>query len=109
MKKQLLTLSIALASLFATSAFAQKDVAGEARAVPAAKATPAEKAAAKDARKAEGAVAAKTSQPGEKPTNAASKKVAKADKEAAKAKRKAAGAAAAKSKKDATAAGGPAS
>ena len=62
MKKQLLTLSIALASLFATTAFAQKDVAGEGRAAPA-----------------------------------------------AKAKRKAAGADAAKSKKDATAAGGPAS
>lgn len=109
MKKPLLTLSIALASFFAAGAFAQKDVPGEGRAAPAAKATPAEKAAAKDARKAEGAVAAKADQPGEKPTNAASKTVAKTDKEAAKTKRKAEGAAAAKSKKDATAAGGPAS
>lgn len=106
MKKSLLTLSIALASLFAASAFAQKDVPGEARAAPAAKATPAEKAAAKAARKAEGAAAAKADQPGEKQVNVETKKVSKTDKQAAKAQRKAAGAAAAKSKKDVTA-GGP--
>ncbi len=109
MKKSLLTLTVALASMFAASAFAQKDVPGEGRAAPAAKATPAEKADAKAKRKVEGAAAAKADQPGEKPTNAASKKVAQSEKAAAKAKRKAEGAAATKSKKDATAAGGPAS
>jgi hypothetical protein len=101
MKKTLLTLSIALASLFATQAFAQKDVAGEARAVPAAKTTPAEKADAKVARKTIGTAAVKSSTAGDdKPATTATAKRTKGETLAARAKRKSAGAEATKAAKD---------
>lgn len=101
MKKAVLTLSIALASLFAANAYAQKDVPGEARAAPSAKATQAEKDAAKQARKAEGSATAKTaSMADDQPSSAGKAKVAsKTDKEQAKAKRKTEGAEAAKGPK----------
>lgn len=102
MKKTLLTLSIALASLFATSAFAQKDAAGEARAAPSTPATQAEKDAAKSARKTIGAEAAKkgpdaSDQPG---SMGKTKVVSKSDQALAKAKRKAEGTDATKAPKD---------
>jgi hypothetical protein len=102
MNKTLVTLSIALASLFATSAFAQKDAPGETKAAPAAAATKSEKAAAKQARKAEGAVAAKTEATGDaQPTSMGKTKVvSKEEKALAKAKRKTEGAAAAKGPKE---------
>ena len=102
MKKSLLTIAIAIASLFAGSAFAQKDVPGEARAVPAAKVTPAEKEQAKAERKATGAKVSKADQPGDdKPaTTAARTKLSDAEKAQAKARRKATGVEAAKAPKD---------
>jgi hypothetical protein len=102
MKKTLLTLSIALTSLFAANAFAQKDVPGEGRAVQSAPATPAEKAAAKTSRKSEGAVASKTHSTGDaQPAGMGKAKVTPAsDKTAAKYKRKAEGAEAVKGPKE---------
>lgn len=102
MKKSLLTLTIAIASLFAGAAFAQKDVPGEGRAVPAAKVTPAEKEQAKAARKAAGAKVAKADQPGDdKPSTTSTRtNLSDAEKAQAKAKRKAAGVEAEKAPKD---------
>jgi hypothetical protein len=102
MKKTVLTLSTVLACLFAASAFAQKDVPGEARAAPSAPATKAEKAAAKTARKGEGAAVAKTATGADdQPAAMGKAKVSsKSDKALAKAKRKSEGAEAAKSMKE---------
>ena len=99
MKKSLLSLALALASMLAVNAYAQKAAPGEDRAVPAASATKEEKAAAKDARKTEGAKAAKSGAESDKPSTTASKKTTKAEKDAAKAKRKTEGAEAAKAPK----------
>lgn len=102
MKKTVLTLSIALASLFAANAFAQKDVPGEGKAVLSTPAAPAEKAAAKKARKSEGAVVAKTHATGDaQPAAMGKARVAStSEKAAAKTKRKAEGAAAARGPKE---------
>ena len=103
MKKTLLSLTVALASMFALSAYAQSDKPGESRAAPSAPATKEEKASAKAARKEEGAKAAKTDTHSDTPNSTASKKVSKSEKDAAKAKRKTEGAATAKEQKsDAT-------
>ena len=99
MKKTLLTLSIALASLLAANAYAQKDVPGEGRAAPSAPATKEEKATAKAARREEGAKVSKQDTHSDKPTSTATKKVSKAEKDAAKSKRKTAGADATKATK----------
>lgn len=94
MKKIALSLSIVLASLLASSAFAQSK--GEAdpaqsKAMPTKPATAEEKAAAKKARKAEGTAVAKSAKAGDdKPETTATAKVSKEEKAAAKAKRKAA-------------------
>lgn len=86
-------LSIALAQL-SFSAFAQ--VRGEvdpaqSKAVPSERATPAEKAAAKQARKTEGAAAAKAYTGGETPSTTAKAKAAtKEERQAARQQRKAA-------------------
>ena len=108
MKKPLITLSMALAALFASNAFAQTPGPGQDRAVDSKKATAAEKEAAKKARKAEGSAAAKADQPGEdKPGTAAARtKLSPTEKAEASAKRKQAGAAESKSPKDKS---GPAS
>lgn len=102
MKKSLLV--AAVAALFAAQAFAQASAPGEDKSAVSKPATKTEKAAAKQSRKAEGAAAAKTEQPGDdKPATAATApKASKADKQAAKAKRKSEGSDAAKSKKDVT-------
>lgn len=60
MKKSLLAVSVAIASLLAANAFAQADKPGESKAAPSAPATAAEKAEAKQARKAEGKTVAKS-------------------------------------------------
>ena len=94
MKKIALTLSVALASLLATTAFAQSK--GEAdpaqsKAIPAKAATADEKAEAKIKRKAEGSAAAKSGAESEKPASAGTAKVAsKEEKKQAAIKRKAA-------------------
>jgi hypothetical protein len=95
MKKTMLILGAALASLLATGAFAQgKGEADEAqsKAAPAKAATKAEKAQAKATRKAEGARQAKVDVPGGTgPESAGVAKIAtKAEKKEASAKRKAA-------------------
>ena len=101
MKTSLLTITVAAASLFAASAFAQKDVPGEDRGAPAYKAAPSEKASAKAARRAEGAKVAKTDQPGDdRPSTTAKAKVTDTEKALAKAKRKAAGVEAEKAAKE---------
>lgn len=96
MKKIVLSVSLALASLLAVNAYAQsKGEVDEAqsRAIPSAKATPAEKAAAKAARKAEGKAAVKESAAPtgtEKESAGVAKKATKAERKAAAAERKAA-------------------
>lgn len=101
MKKTVLTLSLALASLLAVNAYAQTTGPGQDKAAPSAPATAAEKAAAKKARLEEGKGVAKTAEGvTDKPSTTATKKVARSEKDAAKAKRKAEGAAASKAPKD---------
>lgn len=103
MKKTLITVSVALASLLAANAFAQTSGPGQDKAMPSAPATAAEKAAAKKARTDEGKKVSKASEGvTDQPSSTASGKVAKSEKAAAKAKRKAAGADATKAPKDKT-------
>lgn len=105
MKKVVLTLGLALASLLAANAYAQADVPGEARAAKSEPATKAEKAEAKAARKSEGKKVAKAtkSHADASPDNMGTAKAhSKAERKAAAAERKAAGKAAAKEPKDPT-------
>jgi hypothetical protein len=95
MKKIVLSVSLALASLLAVNAYAQsKGEADEAqsKAIPSAKATPGEKAAAKTTRKVEGKAAVKAAaapQDADNKSIGVAKKATKAERKAAAAKRKA--------------------
>jgi hypothetical protein len=97
-----LTLSIILATMFASGAFAQTSGPGQDKAVQSAPATAAEKAEAKAARKQEGSIAAKTAPraEGDPSSLGTARSTTKAERKAAKTKRKAAGAKAAKEPKE---------
>jgi hypothetical protein len=96
-----LSLALALAALFAGSAFAQTAGPGQDRSVTSAPATATQKAAAKSDRKAEGKAAVKNEAPDASPGGAGvAKSATPAERKTAAAKRKAEGAKATKAPKD---------
>lgn len=102
MNKSVMTLGLALASLLSAQALAQKDVPGEARALPVFKASPEEASAARETLRADAVQAARVGYHADAAPEPMGwyKAAAPAERAAARDERKAMGAAAAREEKD---------